>query len=200
MIPSELIESVKAEIGDPRGRSRADRARVIAQNIAKYTVSGELVSIRDVCFKLDVTFKTAQAACAILQDEGFLALIGCRFFRTRRPFDEARLNTIGAPEARVFTRPTGQSFTWYPVGTVLHREGRKVAVLHASERVGRQCEGCIFSKAPFEACVAARRDSFGDCISWCRGDSTRVIFHEIGTQVPADCRRVNKDAGLEKLF
>lgn len=92
-------------------------------------------------------------------------------------------------------------FTWFPVGTVLERDGKKYSVLYAGDRLGHQCSDCALSSLSANECLLARRCFFGDCVRMSRGDATRVIFHEIGSKIlDRTCRKNNVIAGLDYLF
>lgn len=202
MITTERAQEIARAVGTYKDRPQTARVATLAFYIANDFKEGEVVSQREIISKVGVTFATVSAACEILTRGGYLSERNNRCYRTNKPAPASPDAIVDRPaEAQIYTRPDGQSFVWFPVGSVLDRNKKHIAVLLSCRCPGKQCAGCIFARAPFEVCVAARRDSFGDCISWCRGDGERVIFHEIGTPIDnRDVRAANIAAGLEKFF
>lgn len=186
-----------------------ERADFLARAIAEGFSCGDNVKINDLASQCGLSKGLVASAIHTAAEAGLVYKSGALFWRSDKPADDFLAERASAldvatyrpPHVYYHKRADGNVFKWYPLGTIIDLDGRKLAVLKSAPNHCQYCADCYLLTVSPQECQRIKNDSLGECYSMDRGDKTRVIFHAIGTGMTSEkAALINVRAGLARYF
>ncbi|MBQ9016626.1 hypothetical protein IJ103_00060 [Candidatus Saccharibacteria bacterium] len=189
--------------------SNAEKMDWIARAIAEGYKPEQPVKICDLAPLFNVSKDLTGRAVQLCARAGIVYRSGSIYWRSKKDAtdflnekrDALDVAAYRPPVAYYHKRADGNVFKWYPLGTVLDLDGRKLAVLKSGRNHAQYCAGCYLLNVSPQDCQRLKNECLGECYSIDRGDDTRVIFHAIGAGITNEqTASANACAGLSRLF